>query len=299
MCDHVKRELRGSRKRASIPVGPPFWACDTSIASSRRDKTIGTGLSSGKSADPEIWLPEIRDIRRRKPPITMPNAGNGNVNSAIGDSIACLGNIEQTLPVKKIFVHPLVLLSVVDHFRRINRQYQDETRVMGVLLGSVRADKSVEIFNSFAAASPHGGANGHPGFPEAINPGRIDLCRRDRYQSSSLAETKRLTYHTPGSERLLENFCWVRMDGASPINLEGSDIEIFRKAKDAPAASAADHPRPRREPRPKSGIFGISGSHIFRWSPNSGLKPVPFDLARRDEAIDVSHVKIRAATEDL
>ncbi|KAI1727244.1 JAB1/Mov34/MPN/PAD-1 ubiquitin protease domain-containing protein [Ditylenchus destructor] len=80
----------------------------------------------------------------------MPNTGNGNINLAIGDSNACLGNIEQTLPVKKIFVHPLVLLSVVDHFRRINRQYQDDTRVMGVLLGSIRADKSVEIFNSFA-----------------------------------------------------------------------------------------------------------------------------------------------------
>ncbi|KAI1714364.1 hypothetical protein DdX_08458 [Ditylenchus destructor] len=46
---------------------------------------------------------------------------------------------------------------------------------------------------------------GFSGFPEAINPGRIDLCRRDRYQSSCLIETKRLTYHTPGSERLLES----------------------------------------------------------------------------------------------
>ncbi|KAI1693008.1 hypothetical protein DdX_20893 [Ditylenchus destructor] len=35
------------------PVAPSFRARDTSIASSRRDKTIGTGLSSGKSADPK------------------------------------------------------------------------------------------------------------------------------------------------------------------------------------------------------------------------------------------------------
>ncbi|KAI1720803.1 ground-like domain-containing protein [Ditylenchus destructor] len=45
------------------PVAPRIWAYDTSIASSRRDKTIGTGLSTGKSADPEIWLPEILDFR--------------------------------------------------------------------------------------------------------------------------------------------------------------------------------------------------------------------------------------------
>ncbi|KAI1705889.1 hypothetical protein DdX_13326 [Ditylenchus destructor] len=47
---------------AIFQVAPPFWACDTSIAFSRRDKTIGTGLACGKSADPEIWLPEIRKI---------------------------------------------------------------------------------------------------------------------------------------------------------------------------------------------------------------------------------------------
>ncbi|KAI1713908.1 ubiquitin carboxyl-terminal hydrolase domain-containing protein [Ditylenchus destructor] len=43
-------------------VAPPFWAYDTSIASSRRDKTIGTGFRFPKSANPEIWLPEIRKI---------------------------------------------------------------------------------------------------------------------------------------------------------------------------------------------------------------------------------------------
>ncbi|KAI1731483.1 hypothetical protein Ddc_00304 [Ditylenchus destructor] len=40
---------------------------------------------------------------------------------------------------------------------------------------------------------------GFSGFPEAINPGRIDLCRRNRYQSTPLIERKRLVYHTPGS----------------------------------------------------------------------------------------------------
>ncbi|KAI1695514.1 alpha-kinase family domain-containing protein [Ditylenchus destructor] len=62
------------------------------------------------------------------------------------------------------------------------------------------------------AASPHGDAHGHPEFPEAINPGRIDLCRRYRYQSSCLTETKRLTYHTPGSEcRLERKISWMNV----------------------------------------------------------------------------------------
>ncbi|KAI1690799.1 hypothetical protein DdX_22294 [Ditylenchus destructor] len=43
-------------------------------------------------------------------------------------------------------------------------------------------------------------------FPEAISSGRSNLCRRDWYQSSWLAERKRLVYHTPGSERRSETF---------------------------------------------------------------------------------------------
>ncbi|KAI1715693.1 tRNA synthetases class I (I, l, M and v) domain-containing protein [Ditylenchus destructor] len=61
-----------------------------------------------------------------------------------------------------------------------------------------------------------------------------------------------------------------------------------------PAASAADHPRLRRGPRPKS---RISGSHIFLWPSNSGLKPVPIVFSRREEAIGVLHAQIRATTE--
>ncbi|KAI1703452.1 hypothetical protein DdX_14876 [Ditylenchus destructor] len=99
------------------------------------------------------------------------------------------------------------------------------------------------------------GDPGFSGFPEAINSGRIDLCRRDRYQSTQLAETKRLTYHTPGSE-LRHVIC---------------DL-------------------------PKSWIFRISGSHKFRQNRSLSARPVPIDSAGRDEAIDVSHARIRAAT---
>ncbi|KAI1700115.1 hypothetical protein Ddc_18225 [Ditylenchus destructor] len=52
---------------------------------------------------------------------------------------------------------------------------------------------------------------GFSGFPEAINPG----TRRDRYQSPCLTERKRLAYHTPKSERLLETVLCLRRQIAS------------------------------------------------------------------------------------
>lgn len=50
-----------------------------------------------------------------------------------------------TLEIKRVVVHPLVLLSVVDHFNRIKNQ----RRVVGVLLGSWRQGV-LDIANSFA-----------------------------------------------------------------------------------------------------------------------------------------------------
>ncbi|CAG0885981.1 unnamed protein product [Cyprideis torosa] len=49
------------------------------------------------------------------------------------------------LPVTKVLVHPLVLLSVVDHFNRVGKK-----RVVGVLLGSWRTKGVLDVSNSFA-----------------------------------------------------------------------------------------------------------------------------------------------------
>jgi JAB1/Mov34/MPN/PAD-1 ubiquitin protease len=46
---------------------------------------------------------------------------------------------------QRIIVHPLVLLSVVDHFNRVGSR----RRVLGVLLGSVD-DGAIDITNSYA-----------------------------------------------------------------------------------------------------------------------------------------------------
>ncbi|KAI1702145.1 hypothetical protein DdX_15660 [Ditylenchus destructor] len=59
------------------------------------------------------------------------------------------------------------------------------------------------------------------------------------------------------------------------------------------------HPRVRRGPRAKSRIFRISGSHKSRQNRSLSARPVPFVLSRRDEAIDVSHARIRAAQRNL
>ena len=46
-------------------------------------------------------------------------------------------------------MHPLVLLSVVDHYNRVNT-VRTVQRVVGVLLGSLKANKTLDIANSFA-----------------------------------------------------------------------------------------------------------------------------------------------------
>ncbi|KAI1725889.1 hypothetical protein DdX_02575 [Ditylenchus destructor] len=62
---YVKRDIRVSRvsrKRTSTPIGARIRACDTSIASSRRDESIGTGLADKICEFRDLWLPEIRKI---------------------------------------------------------------------------------------------------------------------------------------------------------------------------------------------------------------------------------------------
>ena len=52
----------------------------------------------------------------------------------------------------RVVVHPIVLLSVVDHFNRLSR-IGNQRRVVGVLLGSWRKGNVVDIATSFACGS--------------------------------------------------------------------------------------------------------------------------------------------------
>lgn len=58
---------------------------------------------------------------------------------------------KEVIPFETVVVHPLVLLSVVDHFNRM-KQVGNTRRVVGVLLGSLR-NKVLDISNSFAGKS--------------------------------------------------------------------------------------------------------------------------------------------------
>nr|CAG4645637.1 EOG090X08WI [Lynceus sp. MCZ IZ 141354] len=51
--------------------------------------------------------------------------------------------------INKVVVHPLVLLSVVDHFTRMSK-IGNQKRVVGVLLGALRAKGVLDVSNSFA-----------------------------------------------------------------------------------------------------------------------------------------------------
>jgi len=53
------------------------------------------------------------------------------------------------IPIKKVVVHPLVLLSVVDHFNRMGK-IGNQKRVVGILLGSMKGQGILDISNSFA-----------------------------------------------------------------------------------------------------------------------------------------------------
>jgi len=51
--------------------------------------------------------------------------------------------------IEKVVIHPLVLLSVADHWNRVSKT-QNVKRTVGILLGTLRPDKSLDISNSFA-----------------------------------------------------------------------------------------------------------------------------------------------------
>ncbi|VDO36453.1 unnamed protein product [Onchocerca flexuosa] len=77
--------------------------------------------------------------------------GKVNTVTKIGDIVKphCASNVHVNLHVSKVVVHPLVLLSVVDHFNRVSKT-QNVKRVVGVLLGSMKSDRTLDIANSFA-----------------------------------------------------------------------------------------------------------------------------------------------------
>ena len=70
----------------------------------------------------------------------MAEASNGSSVATASTGSNGSGRLE-------VVVHPIVLLSVVDHYNRVAKDTRK--RVVGVLLGS-RSNSTVDITNSFA-----------------------------------------------------------------------------------------------------------------------------------------------------
>jgi 26S proteasome regulatory subunit N8 len=87
------------------------------------------------------------------PPVTTTSAKptsdeqNSNENGLSTDKHLSLP-ISPLNKIEKVVVHPLVLLSVVDHFNRMGK-IGNSQRVVGVLLGSLK-NKILDVSNSFA-----------------------------------------------------------------------------------------------------------------------------------------------------
>ena len=70
-------------------------------------------------------------------------------NTDVHKFSVCQNMPSQEVVTNKVVVHPLVLLSVVDHFNRMGK-IGNEKRVVGVLLGCWRAKGVLDVSNSFA-----------------------------------------------------------------------------------------------------------------------------------------------------
>ena len=87
------------------------------------------------------------------PPVTTTSAKptgdeqNSNENNSSTDKNLSLA-ISPLNKIEKVVVHPLVLLSVVDHFNRMGK-IGNSQRVVGLLLGSLK-NKILDVSNSFA-----------------------------------------------------------------------------------------------------------------------------------------------------
>lgn len=57
---------------------------------------------------------------------------------------------ENALPYTKVVVHPIVLLSVVDHYTRMTKIQSPNKRVVGILLGNVNHSGVVDVLSSYA-----------------------------------------------------------------------------------------------------------------------------------------------------
>lgn len=87
----------------------------------------------------------------------------------------------------KVVLHPLVLLSVVDHYNRVAKD--TKKRVVGVLLGETYKGQ-VDVTNSFAgeqAGRPSGTASMLQGYAVHCSPSRLSVLAQQQQTTTQLS----------------------------------------------------------------------------------------------------------------
>lgn len=128
-----------------------YCVCDTAVSFLRLTHSTHTTISSASFVEFVFQFSNFH---------THNNCNKMDNNQKAGDTMVALsGKTDQIhstttgslaeLPFKKVVVHPLVLLTVVDHFNRMGK-IGNQKRVVGILLGSIKGKGILDISNGFA-----------------------------------------------------------------------------------------------------------------------------------------------------
>ena len=131
------------------------------------------------------------------------------------------------LSAKSCVVHPLVLLSIQDHFHRVAKNTRK--RVVGILLGQDLGPKGYNVANSFAGAPSPSLSRCRP--PRSSRDGATASTRRTRTDARAFAlpavpfeedEKDPRTWFLDHNYVEAMNDMFKKVNGASPLALEGS-----------------------------------------------------------------------------
>ena len=122
--------------------------------------------------------------------------------------------------VSQINVHPLVLLSIVDHFNRVNLK-QRSKRVVGALLGEIN-DDTIEVVNCY-------------GLPFEEDPSQTNIWFLDHlYHETMFAMMKKVHNECMLRRSVRKKSSW---DGTQPVLL--SRATMSRSTKFSPNTQKA------------------------------------------------------------
>ncbi|KAJ2784112.1 proteasome regulatory particle subunit [Coemansia javaensis] len=180
---------------------------------------------------------------------------------------AAIPGLEGAANPTKVIVHPLVLLSVVDHYNRVAKD--SKKRVVGVLLGQVEGD-TVNVANSFAVPFEEDEKNPSVWF---LDHNYVDTMR-DMFKKVNAKERVVGWYH-------------------NGPKLRGSDLQIndlFKRYTANPVLVVIDV-HPRAVGVPTNAYFAVEDIHDDGSAATRTFEHVPSEIgAEEAEEIGVEHL---------